>query len=334
MQATIKIELPRSEVNVEARCAMAIILAEKRVGLGGARRPEFRVDSVDGDVATVLVDFEPAAVAGHLYYVSEPSRKRARRSAGFASVSAVREFARELGVCLDCVVGCWVVRGDEDAAAIREAAAKRLEVDEAQVEIVACNATMHYATYYAAPEPEPEPEPTETFSFDAADWYYALAYDVDGYHCHGNIAYTTALRGDEDVAVEEAMSHVDASVLDPHTTPRDIAERLARYAVDAAYAAYALEDAFTAAETAHDEGDLDALVDALDEAARIERDFGDDPTVQAARIAYGGVVRCAYCAASVHAGDVPRADDDNAWAIAAREHYDGCEWIATKAHQA
>lgn len=43
---------------------------------------------------------------------------------------------------------------------------------------------------------------------------------------------------------------------------------------------------------------------------------------------------CAYCGA--YAGqrdDVPSADDGAAWAEIAEEHYDNCEWVATRGHR-
>lgn len=54
---------------------------------------------------------------------------------------------------------------------------------------------------------------------------------------------------------------------------------------------------------------------------------------------------CAYCGSDVeilhqdpnHMGEpcevIPPADDDSAWAELAEQHADGCEWIATRAHQ-
>lgn len=42
---------------------------------------------------------------------------------------------------------------------------------------------------------------------------------------------------------------------------------------------------------------------------------------------------CIYCDTEVPASGVPAVDDDDAWAEVRRHHAEGCEWVATRAHQ-
>lgn len=44
---------------------------------------------------------------------------------------------------------------------------------------------------------------------------------------------------------------------------------------------------------------------------------------------------CVYCGMNgvEDPNPVPRADEDEEWERMAQEHYEDCEWIATRAHQ-
>jgi len=50
---------------------------------------------------------------------------------------------------------------------------------------------------------------------------------------------------------------------------------------------------------------------------------------------YGDVPleQCVYCGAVVPKEDVPKIDNNETWAREAERHYDGCEWIITRAHR-
>ena len=48
-------------------------------------------------------------------------------------------------------------------------------------------------------------------------------------------------------------------------------------------------------------------------------------------------VKCAYCGKSVlenPEANPPKVDDNDSWKKLKRNHYHGCEWIETRAHQA
>lgn len=45
------------------------------------------------------------------------------------------------------------------------------------------------------------------------------------------------------------------------------------------------------------------------------------------------VAACAYCHCDVSIDDVPDVDDESAWAEAAGQHADDCEWLLTRAHR-
>lgn len=51
----------------------------------------------------------------------------------------------------------------------------------------------------------------------------------------------------------------------------------------------------------------------------------------------GETVQCVYCMATVpgcpDCPNAPPVDDDDTWGELAKDHADGCEWIATRAHR-
>lgn len=96
-----------------------------------------------------------------------------------------------------------------------------------------------------------------------AEWYNALGYSPDGHHCH-------PICGIDEVGDFEPSNSVE--------------ETLHAYAEKAAETAYNLREALRdAVGLASTFGSREDIEEALDRASHIEREYGDDPSVQRVR---------------------------------------------------
>lgn len=96
-----------------------------------------------------------------------------------------------------------------------------------------------------------------------AEWYNALGYSPDGHHCHPVCA------------IDEVDAFVGSTAVE---------EALHEYAEAAAEAAHDLSEALLDAVGLAARGeDREDIEEALDRASRIEREYGDDPSVQRVR---------------------------------------------------
>lgn len=141
---------------------------------------------------------------------------------------------------------------------------------------------------------------------------------------HMHVGHTMSWAGD---SWEEGGFDVDPDGNPTHDPKRNTVAGYSADPVELPEDAGLVRDAYAGDEAI---GDSDAFVAWLE-----EQGFdAEDRTIMLRRFDFELTHRCIYCDRAVpHRETVPPATDDEAWDELATEHYEDCEWVATRAHR-